>query len=634
MAKISNLYGRTTFDVERFDGGLNTTDAPSKISPFESPDCLNVVFDTDGAIATRDGTAKWNTTSIGTCSIDHGISYNNDMIVWANGKMWKNSSTSGTTFTAITSSSGHFQTGATVAAVVYQNVLFCSDGVNGPWKYSGSENFYNMGIDIPSAPTGSSIGAGSVATGTYYYAVSFVNTQVVEGQLGSASVGVVLTNSSTVRLTSIPVGSTLAGVSSRFIYRGDNASGPFRKVGTISDNTTATFDDTTANGSEGRFSKIDGTKPKAFNTIELHQDRLFFDDFDDTTFIRYTNFQEPYIAEAENEEPMNQGDGFPVQAISAQDNFVTIFKKNKSFSIEVVDASDDLTWIKRELAGNIGIVGPKAVRKVRDGTIFVGMQNGRITGFHFLTGIRLIETSDGNLRSLLVSKKIEYSTQNALATDQLDNFCLELFDNRLYAAHTSTGQSVNDKLFWLDLNRVGTSEQPGSWSLWDGINAKCLFAHDGKLFAGDSGATGFVRKFNSGSYSDSGSAINSYFWTKEFGGETDGSLDSYAKNLRDLYLWYSKLGSYYMNVRVRLDGDTSTGAVYPISLANTSSLWDTALWDVGTWSSNRTDFQSRIPINGLLGRRFQIRFDNQNTAGQGFKVHRLELEMLLRGRRR
>lgn len=629
-AQIKTVYGRIQYNIDRFDGGLNTKESPSKIAPQESPECLNVVFDIDGSVATRDGTAIWNTTLVATAAIDHGISYNNDMIIWSNGKMWKNSSTSGTTFTAITASSGRFQTGATVAAVVYQNILFASDGINGPWKYSGSENFYNMGIDTPSAPTGASIGAGSVATGTYYYGISFVNTQVVEGQIGSTSAGITLTNSSTVRLSSVPIGSTLAGVNQRFIYRADNASGPFRKVGSINDNTTTTFDDTTANGAEGKFPITDGTKPTLFNTLALHQERLFFDSAADNTFLRYTNFQNPYISEAENEEPINAGDGFSIQAISSQDNFLTIFKRNKTFSIQTVDASDDLTWIKRELPGNIGIVGRKAFKQITNGTVFVGMQNNRLSGFHLLQGQSITETTDGRMRSFLISEKIEYDLLNNLNTSLWSNFFLEFFDNRLYAAFTSTSSSANNKIFWLDLTRLGSEGQPGSWSVWDGINPKCLFIHDGKLFFGDSTSTGFVRRFNSGSYSDSGTAINSYFWTKEIGGEDSGGLDSYIKNLRDLYIWYQKLGTYNMNVRIRVDGDTSSGNTYTVSLANTSAAYDSAIYDLSTYAAVRSDFEDRIIVNSLLARRFQVRFDNQNTVNQGFKVHRLEFGMNIR----
>jgi hypothetical protein len=633
VPKIQDVGNRIRFSVERFDGGYNTKDSPSEILPFDTPDCLNVQFDIRGSVQTRDGTDKWNTTSIGTSAIDWGISYNNTMIVWSNGAMWKNSGPTGTAFTKVTTSSGKFATGVAVGAIVYQNILFCSDGTNGPWKYTGGESFYNMGIDTPSAPTGASNGAGSVSTGTYYYAVSFVNSQVVEGQISSASAGIAVTSSATVRLTGIPTGSSLAGVNERYLYRADAASGPFRRIATLSDNTTTTYDDTIANGSEGKSPILDGTKPDAFKTIEQHQERLFFDSSEDRTFIRYTEVQNPFIAPGINEEPISSGDGEDIQAIASQDQVLIIFKKNKSYGIITTDPADDTTWQKLELPANYGIIGPKAFTKVQNGIMFVGQQNWRITGLHFLSGIRLQETSDGKLRSLNISQRIEYDLLHYMNESLWSSIVLNQFQNRLFMAYAYLGSPRNDRIFWLDLNRLGYEGEPGSWAPWSGINASVIFPHYGYLIFGDSTTTGFVRKLTPGVYNDSGSAIDSYFWTKQLAGDSEGQIGSYVKDLRELFIWFQKLGSYHMNVRVRVDGDTSAGVAYPVSLAQTSALWGSMVWGVDPWGGLQTDFDERIPLPGYLGKKFQIRFDNQNTAGQAFRVHRIELGMNMRRRR-
>lgn len=635
MPNIREVGGKVRYSIERFDGGYNVKESPSKISPYESPDCLNVVFDDAGAVATRDGTSKFNTTAIGTLPIYHGISYNGNMIVWANQAMYTTSgSVSGSTFTKITTTSGKFQTAPTVAALVYQNVLFCSDGVNGPWKYTGNESFFNMGIDIPSAPTGvHTVTSTELAAGTYYYGVAFVNSQAVEGEIGSVSAGVTLPATGIVNLSQIPVGSSLAGVNQRFIYRAESASGPFRRVGTISDNTTTTFVDNTPVGAEGKFAVEDGTSPTPFTTIELHKERLFFDDADNRSFIRWTESGNPYVSLAESNEPFDNGDGENIIAIASQDDFVTGFKENKAFSFEIVDPADDLTWIKRKLPSNLGIVGPKAWDRVQNGIIFVGRQNNKLTGFHFLSGMQVQETSDGKLRTLSISEKIEYDLLRLVESDKWSEIVCKVFENRLHMSYTRDGELRNQRIFWLDLNRVGTEGQPGSWAPWDGIPAQCLFEHDGVLYWGDSSETGFVRRFNSGSYSDSGSAINSYFWTKDIGGQDDGDLDSYFKDLRELYVWHAKLGDYNMSVRYRVDGDSGSGTAYNVDLSEGGSLWGSMIWGVDAWGGNRTDFEERIVIGRVLGKRFQVRFDNQNTAGQGFKVYRLEVGMNLRRRR-
>lgn len=632
MPKIENVGGKIRYSIERFDGGLNTNDNPSSISPYESPEALNVVFDERGAVSTRPGSEKWNTTAIGSFPIDWGITYQTTHIVWANGTMYKTSGPSGTTFAAITSSSGKFQAGVRPAAIVYQNVLFTSDGTNGPWKYTGDENFYKMGIDIPSAPAGSGTSAGSVSTGTYYYAISFVNSQAVEGGLGTPSAAITLTGTATIGLTGIPVGSALAGVNQRFVYRAEAASGPFRRVGTIADNTTTTYADTTANGSEGKFPIDDGTAPDAFKTIALHKERLFFDSATDRSFIRYTEVENPYIAPALNEEPINQGDGEDIIAIASQDDLVTIFKENQTHSIFTADPADDTTWQRIEVPANIGIVGPKAFTKIQNSIVFVGKQNNYITGFHLLNGIEIRESNDGKLRSLSISEKIQPDLLSETSTSGWSSMALTLFKNRLYATYAGTGSTTNNGIFWLDLTRVGSEGQPGSWAKWTGINARCFYVNNGQLFAGDATSTGFVRKLNSSSYSDSGTAIDCYFYTREIGGEKDGQLDSYVKDLRELYVWHQQLGAYYMDVNVRADGDTSDGIAYPVYLDPGGNTWGAMVWGTDAWGGTRSDYETRL-VMGYLGKRFQIGFTNQNTVDQAFKVHRIELGFNIRRRR-
>lgn len=630
MPSIKNIGGKVRYNLERLDGGLNVKESPSKIGPYESPDCLNVSFDDDGSVQTRKGSAIYNTTLVGSNPIDFGISYNNLSVIWSGGKMYHSSNTTGTTYVLVTQSSGKFSTGSHIAALVYQNVLFMSDGTNGPWKWTSGENFYNMGIDIPSAPTGvSGAAAGAIQPGTYYYAVSFVNTQVVEGEIGSTSAGVTLAATANINLSQIPVGSTLAGVNERFIYRAAATSGPFRKVGTISDNTTTTFTDSTAVGSEGKNPILDGSKPTPFKTAVLHKERIFFDDSSNRSLLRYTEFGNPYISEATSFEPINNGDGEDIVAIASQDDVVVSFKKNKAVGIITVDPSDDTTWNKQDIAANLGIVGPKAFAPMQNGLIFVGRQNNKITGFHILNGLNVIDTNDGRLRSVSISERIEPELLENIVSTYWPEMFLSVFENRLLMSYTRSG-TTNNKIMWLDLNRIGSEGQPGSWAPWSGINAKCFFSHNGAFYSGDSTSTGFVRALNQATYADSGTAINSYFWTKQIGGEEDGSLDGYIKDLRELYVWRGMLGAYNMNVRYRVDGDSGAGTAFQVDLTQSSSLWGTAIWGTSIWGGARDEFEIRIPIGRVQGRRFQIGFDNQNALNQGFKVHRAELGMNLR----
>lgn len=409
--------------------------------------------------------------AIGSAPIDGLTSFNNStMIAWAGGSMYR---ASGTTFVTIASAQGKFSSGVKVAYTNYQNLLFCSDGVNGPWKYDGS-NFYNMGIDIPSAPTGASTGAGTLTAGTYYYAVSFVNSQVVEGEIGSASVAVTVAASATVGLTQIPVGSSLAGVNSRVIYRRLGTDGDFYEVGTIADNTTTTFTDNVHDSALGAEPIEDSSKPTPFTTIALHKERLFFDDSSDRSLLRWTDLGNPFISAAENFEPLDNKDGEVILAVAAQDDFVNAFKANNNYSIETVDPADETQWIIRKSTSSLGIVGPRAIAKVDNGLVFVGRRNGKITGLHLLTGIQVVESFQGRLRTENISEKIEYDLLNSTTALYWGNMALGTYENRLLLAYTALGDTTNKSIIWLDMNNIIPGEQPGGYSKWSELMLQIL----------------------------------------------------------------------------------------------------------------------------------------------------------------
>lgn len=638
MPSIKQVGTKVRYALERLDGGYNTKDSPSRIGPYETPDALNVVFNDRGSAWTRDGTAYLNTQAIGSSPIDGQASYNGSMVAWAGGNMYRASivtNGAGTgvpstcTWVTIASAEGRFSSGVKVAHGVYQNILFCSDGTNGPWKYTGPTAFYNMGIATPaSAPAASGTSAGSIATGTYYYGVSFVNSQAVEGEIGPITT-VAITTSSTIGLVSVPVGTSIQGVDKRRIYRGTQVDGPFRRVGEIANNTTTTYADTTANEAEGTESVEDASSPTPFTTIQLHQEMLFFDDSSNRSLLRWTDPTVPFISQAENFEPIDNGDGEVILAVASQDSFLTAFKYNNNTSIETVDPLDTLTWVKRRSPSNLGIVGPRAFTNTSNGIVFVGRQNNKLTGLHYLNGSNVVETSDGKLRTLSISEKIEYDLLNLIPDSAWANMAIGNFKNQLYIAYASE-QTRNTKIFWLDLNRIGTEGQPGSWAPWDGIEVTGFCIHDGHLYAGGSASDGRVYRLNVGAYNDVGAAIDSYYWTKEIGGESDASLDSYIKDFRAVYIWQEKLGNFNMSVRWRVDGDTGSGNGQDISLAGGGSTWGSMVWGVDPWGGTRRDFSTRIPIGKLKGNRIQFRFDNQNTANQAFKVHRMEVDMNLR----
>lgn len=628
MPTLKNVGGKVQIEIERLDGGLNTKDSPSKISPFESPECKNVEFTDRGSVQTRSGTTFIG-EAVNTSSVDGQASYNGSHLVWAGGMMYHKTAA---TWAAVTAASGQFASGANVASEVYQSILFCSDGTNGPYRYEGPTDFYEMGIDIPSAPTSLSDTAGDIAADTYYYKVAFVNSHVVTGEAGSASVGVTIGASATIKVENIPVATGLQGVESRKIYRATSSAGTYRLVKTLSDNVTTSFTDTVAVGDEGSAAVTDGTAPTVFSTIRQHKERLFFPDSEDKSLLRFTDYQNPFISQADNFFSVHKGTGETIKAIGVQDDFVCTFYDKKSIWIyDLTDPSDETSWTRVKSPANMGIVGPNALAETENGIVFVGKLNGKLSGIHILSGINVAETADDKLRTQNIAEKIE-PTILAWPDTLLSKIAVTSYGSRLYlAVPDSSTSTILDGIMYFDILRLGDQGQPGSWAPWDGITVQNFLVHEGELYGGSSNGDGRIIQFNSGEYQDAdGSAIDSYFWTKQFGGES--AIESYQKDGRYVFLWYDLVGGWNMNYRYRKDGDAGQGTAIEIDLTPPSGVWGTAYtWNpINIWGGGATDAETQHSISPILGRRFQHRFDNQNTAGQYFRVHALKMLMNLR----
>lgn len=637
MATLKKVGTRVQIEQQRFDGGRNTKDAPSRIEDNQSPDSKNVVFDDVGAVSTREGTSYFNTSVVepGSNVGDGVTTYKGTMVAWFGGNLYR---VSGTTLVTVTAAEGQFSSGVAVAYEQYQDILFCSDGINGPFRYEGGQDFYNMGIGIPSAPTSASDAGGDIAADTYYYAVSFINSHAVEGEVGSSSAGVTIAASSTIEVSNIPLGTGLQGVDKRNVYRATSTAGPWLFVQELADNTTTSFTDTVGVGSEGSNPPSDGTAPTPFTTIRQHRERLFFDDSSNRALLRYTNSGNPFISEALNFTALNKGDGSNILGIGVQQDLVTIGKGNSVWVASLTDPADDTTWTYVKTPITRGFLGPKAFIEIENGIIYLGQKNGRVTGFHYISGVELLDTNNTLVRTRNIAENIEPDILG-LGTTLTPDVSMFEYDNRLYIAAPATSSSTeNDVIWWFDLDRMTTDGQPGSWSLWDGvIGVNDFTVYNGNLYGCSSLADGYILQFNNGTYTDAdGSGIDSYFWTKEFGGEK--AIESYIKDMRYLNLWFAQLGAYNMTVRWRKDGDLSEGFSQEIDLTPPGDTWGNFNWGEGIWSGGGAQDEEQISLGKLLGRRIQVKFQNERSggspvAGQGFKVLSLKTYFNLRRQR-
>jgi hypothetical protein len=267
---------------------------------------------------------------------------------------------------------------------------------------------------------------------------------------------------------------------------------------------------------------------------------------------------------------------------------------------------------------------------------FPAVQNDKFVGIGAIMGnvieptasLLTVNTAGGELKS----DRIETDLFDVVES-YLGNISSIIFKNRAYiSVPKGTGQTTNNRVYVMDFGISNlTKNQKESWVPWSGINVAQWTIYAGNLYYGSSTATGFVHKLNPGVYSDDGTAINSYFWTKEFTGGKDEA--SFSKDFRYANLLIDLAGAYFMNIAIRTDSDSGDGTNYQIDLDPNSSLWGTMVWGVDLWGAGSYQFDMRHFLSGARGKRIQFKFSNQNTAGQRFKVHWMNFTYNVKGPR-
>jgi hypothetical protein len=620
-----------------FDGGKNSKFERSLIQDNESPDCFNVVF-TNGAVATRGGSTKLNTTAIGTFAID-GIYTRRDnagvetMIVFCKGSAWQ---LAGTTFTTIGSAQSVFTAGQRVATTQYENHMFIGNGGVTPYKWNGA-HFTRHGVPqatgvVSALSVTSSTGA---LNGEYRYKVAYVNSQAVFGDVGTATVTITITNGK-VHLTDIPVAPTSHGVNARRIYR-NFASGSTATYGlltTLSDNTTTTLVDEALDSTLGATPPTDNGEPPKYSIATMHQNRLFVNDAANGNFVWYSNLLEPYTFASTNFLAVGDASRDLVKVLDVYDNALFIGCEAADYLVYMpsTSASD---WVTVKIRGQFGSKSPFATFLFNNKLMTAAQQNSKFVGFAAINGSEVDPEAtvldQAVAGSFLASDRIEPDMFNVLDSMQAQISAM-VFKNKAYITLAyGSSATANNRVYIFDFSISNLSKkQQASWVPLDGISAAQFTVYDGKLYYGSSEATGFVYQLEADVYSDDSTAIDSYYWTKEFSGQP--GHENLEKDFREVKLLVDKAGAYYMTLRARTDSDKGDGTAYQLNLNPGSSIWNAFNWGAANWGGG-TD-QEEVTIRfGLRGKRIQFQFSNQNTAGQRFKVHGMNFRYNIKGKR-
>lgn len=605
-----------------FDGGLNNKFERSVIEDNESPDCANVIFN-EGSVETRGGTTKLNSNAVGSFACDglytrHDNAGNQTMIAWFGGSLYDWQST---TFSTIASAQSIYTAGERVCAAEYENYIFMCNGNNTPYKYGGaSDTFTRHGVEPPTATmTAATAATGTALTGEYRYAYTWVNSALVESDL-SPITATFTASSENVALSSIGTAPASYGVESRYLYRTVTSGATYLRLATINDNSTTTFEDNIADASLGVEAPSDNGLPPNYSAAVYHQARLFVID-PSTNLVKYSNLANPYTFASTSFLRVGDNSFDVPKGLAVYDNSIVVLCQQNPWII-YMPSTDPSEWVVLRVRANYGCRSPFGSFKYQNKVMFPALQNDKIVGFAAING-QTVDPSASLLTSSAVvsdlqSDKIEPDVFN-IQENMLENIESIVYQNKAYITVTyGSGNSTNNRIYVFDFSLGRVKNQPFSWVPWTGLNANAFTILDGTLYYATSSADGFVHQMNTSSYNDNGSAINSYFWTKEFSGLPGD--ENIFKDYRYVQLFFENSGAWFMNFTKRVDSDSGSGDTQTIDLDPGSSLWGTMKLGTDTWGGGSDEGEERVFIAPTRGKRIQFKFSNQNVADQKFKV--------------
>ncbi len=620
-SRFTKIYPDKQNGRVTLDGGLSSRYPRTLIMDNETPDCLNVQFNSGGA-ETRGGTTKFNTTAIGSFVFDglytrKARDDSQTMIAFAGGSAWELLTT---TFTTISSAQSIFTAGQRVAATNYENQLFCGNGSIIPHRWTGAD-FVRHGVYPPATThTAATNGAGTL-TGGYRHKVTWVNSNLAESDLGPANATITVASQG-ILVSSIPVAPQSYGIGYRNIYRTLTNGSIWYYAGQIANNTATTFADNLSDSQLGVTAPVDNGVPPLYGNVVQFQDRLFTDDPSNRNYLWYSELGEPYTFKTTNFETVGDASGDLNRTITPYNNGI-IVEGDVSITFIYMPDTDPTNWVKVVLDSSYGSKSPFGLALYNNVLFFPAVLKGKFQGIGALLGQTLAPSAEflttskvgGNLTSTKIQDHMDL-IQNAY----IRNISAITFNDTIYFSVTSgSGNTTNNKIFILDFKNDDLSKvQKFSFAPWDGINAAQFTVYNNLLYYGSSTANGFVYLMNTSTSNDDGAAINSYYKTKEFDGyKEDINL---SKDFRFLNMLVDLSGTYYMDVNVIADSDSGSGDLYTVDLTPTFSTWG-FMWGNSVWGGGVDQKDVKLFLGSIRGKRIQFKFSNQNTVNQKFKVH-------------
>lgn len=451
----------------------------------------NIRFDDVKGIKKRENRAQYNSTTLGTSKMPYSERIyigSNKYLIIVYGTTLKVGDDSAGTFSNLTTG---LTTDLRMTGVTYKDFHYLFNGTDNNIRTDGTAaNTKDAGCAAPGAAT-VAVGAAGALTGDYYYKITFVYDGYQESSGGTAS-ALVQPSSQQVDLSNIPTGASGQGVTARKIYRTTAGGSTYKLVTTISDNTTTTYTDNTADGSLGANVPTDNGTPPVCKFGILHKERIFCaGNSSNKSRLYYSKIASgtsyPDIFPSDNYIDIAPDDGDEIMAL-AIDPMGTLIVLKRNTIRKVYTDGDPATWQVSDPFSFHGCIASYSVAETPQGVIYLS-RSGEMG--------KELRIFDGQ-NSQLISERISKELDNILASD-ISNCVGHYHQNKYLMAYTdyTAGQSYHNRVLNLDMTRDAYSidiKAVDSFCSWYGSDDW------GELYTTTSDTTGFVYREDTKSF--------------------------------------------------------------------------------------------------------------------------------------
>jgi len=517
--------------------GLNTNSEKS-LQIIEATVCSNAKIDNDGSLMSRLGYAERNGTAVtGTPNMISIYRWEGESKFIASGgtNLYVGAETSPYNFTSIKSG---LTSGGKWSFAPYQDQLYMCDG-NNNLKYDGT-NVVTWGIETPDvdSTTATATGSGSFG-GDFDYKISYVVNNSQEGNASALfTVDDTGTTFASINLANIPTGE--ADTVSRKIYRTKTGDSVFYLLATISNNTTTTYTDTTADASLGTATApSDKGAPGVCKFCIEHNNFIFAVNAGTPTRLIFSTQTDADIFPAANYWDFPRD----ITGICSFAGTLWVFTQNYIYPIY----GNDTTDFQRDMTPQFfpGTVSHRSIVVTELGIFYLAKD-----GVYNFNGSAI----------QLVSARIAGDENNEIE-DILDtykaNSCAGYFEGKYYLSVTTSGTTNNETyIFDTIANREVPDVPTGHWSIYTyGFNDFNVW-EDGTFFG--AGNSGYIYQLESGN--DDGTtdaAITMSYATKPLELPDPDGVTGGVFRIREVIVWAS-LATDTLTVKLDVQNETQT----------------------------------------------------------------------------